>query len=1182
MKKWALRKEFYMEIRRSLGRFLSIFLIVAIGVSFFSGIRASEPDMRLSGDRYFDEKNLMDIRVVSTLGLSKNDVKALQTVDGIEKVEPGYSVDALCKRKDSQVAMHIMSILPSLNELAVEDGRLPKKDNECVVDADFLPESGYKIGDQIRFTSGTKNSIKDTLVTDTFTIVGTVSSPSYISFGRGSTTIGTGSIAGFVSVLEDAFDMDVYTEVYAVVDGAKELTAFTEDYTNRVDEVIANVEKIKKEREVARREEIVDEADAKLEEGRMELEEAKTEATENLEDAKKKLDDGWKQFSDGRTKIKSSYDTIAKSEEELRSGQRALDANRAAVTEKEALLQEKQEELKEGQAELDKQKQVLEEHRQKLNQAQAQLDAKKLPLTTTQGLIDQGWIWLNGREEDNVVRKAEVARLEEEIKAFKTEVERLRESYLEIQFGNDPDKETKLQELKNQIDEKNTQIASLHAKKVAQETQIKMNDDAIQNRSHMENLLNLAQTEIDKGWEKVKPYEEQLQAGWQEFSAGEQKIQEAQAQIDSGRQQIVDGQTQITAGKAQMDAAQAQITDGWTQVKDGKEQLKKAEGELLTNEKVLNDAQAEYNKAKDEADQKIADAEKELKDAENEIKKIENAKWYIYDRDDLDDYSGYGENADRMRAIGKVFPVLFFLVAALISLTTMTRMVEEQRTQIGTLKALGYDRMSIAGKYLGYAFLATVLGCVVGVLFGEKVFPFIILYAYGIMYENMNVFVIPYNLQYALMASGAAVACTLFATIFSCNKELKEQAAELMRPPTPKQGKRVLLERVTFLWNHLSFTWKSTIRNLVRYKKRFFMTIFGIGGCMALLLVGFGLKDSIFNIGMLQFHELQTFDGNVILNPEATEKEQQQAIQKLEQDDRVDQTAISYMKQVEIRGQENWKNVFLNVAENPREFEEFTVFRDRMTKETYDLKDGVILTEKMAKELAVEPGDTIYIKDEIHGEIPYQVSAVCENYLQHYLYMNEAWYEEGYGEKPEYNSVYYRVKEGQENQIQKIGEEVLKEDGALSVSYTQGFEDRLDDMLGSLNIVIVVLVISAGMLAFVVLYNLNNINITERKRELATLKVLGFYPMEVAEYVYRENIILTFLGGFVGILLGKILHRFIIVTVEIESTMFGRNIDFESFIYGFLITVGFSALVNAVMYFKLKKIDMVESLKSVE
>lgn len=1023
--KKALRKDFYREIRGSLGRFLSIFFIVAIGVAFFSGIRSTEPDMLYSGDAYFDEKNLMDIQVVSTLGLTDSDKEALEAVDGIGQVEAGYSVDAMCLAQDSQQVVHIMSILPTMNAVTVESGRLPEQADECVVDADFIGTSGYKIGDTITFTSGTADPITDTLVTDTFTIVGTVSSPCYIAFSRGSATIGTGSVKAFISVPAESFAMEVYTELYASVEGAMEQTAFTDGYEDLVGKVMDNVEDIREARQTARRQELIDDANEELDKAKQELEDGKREAEEKLADALNQINDGRTQLENAKAQISSSRAELEDAKAKLVSGQEELDQNVANVNEQIQVLNEK-------------------------------------------------------------------------------------------------------------IDE-----------------------------------LNVAKEQ----------YQMLLSSG----IADDATLQSMEAQITEGEAQIREASRQIEAARAQFEAAQEQINSGWTQITQGESQLAAAEAEISEKEQELADAQAEYDKAKADAEDEIADAEKEIRDAEDEISKIENAKWYIRDRDDLIDYTGYGENADRMRAIGKVFPVLFFLVAALISLTTMTRMVEEQRIQIGTLKALGYSKPSIAGKYLGYACLATVTGSVFGVLFGEKVFPYIIIYAYGIMYRHMHIILTPYNLYYGLMASAAALACTMLATYFSCGRELKEQAAELMRPPAPKIGKRIFLERIPVIWRHLNFSWKASIRNLVRYKKRLFMTIFGIGGCMALLLVGFGLRDSIFDIGVLQYSELQLYEGNLILNEDASEEEKADACEKLQEDSRVRQTSATLLQQITVSSGETKKDIYLNVPKEVDTFPEFIVLRDRVTKNQYYLEDdGAVLTEKMAKMLDVKAGDTIYIEDSIRGEIAVKVKEICENYMYHYLYMTPAYYEELFGREPEYNAVYFGMEEGMTEEAEAVGESVLQEEGALSVSYTIDFEDQLNDMLGSLNIVIVVLVISAGLLAFVVLYNLNNINITERKRELATLKVLGFYPGEVASYVYRENVILTILGAVVGIALGKFLHGFIIVTVEIDTAMFGRNINFISFVYGFLITVAFSAMVNGVMYFKLKKIDMVESLKSVE
>lgn len=1188
-----------MEIRRSLGRFLSIFFIVAIGVAFFSGIRASEPDMRYSGDAYFDEKNLMDIQVMSTLGLTEDDRKALEQVDGIQKVEAGYSTDVLCTGTDSQAVLHMMSILPTMNTLTLEEGRLPQRADECVVDADllakdgFLTHNGYQIGDKIKLTSGTDDPVTDTLAGDTFTIVGSVSSPKFISFGRGNTTIGTGSVSGFAAVLPESFQMDVYTEIYATVDGAKELTAFTDAYTEQVDQVIQDLEAVKKERQNARYEEIMTEAEEKIADGKQELADAKTEAETELADAKQKIDDGWQQLNDGKTQLTDSYAELEDSKEKLTAGEKEVAENEKLLSEKTEELQKQQDTLNEkqreldgkwseldgSQSELDAQKAIVEQNRlvldqnqQKLNGNQAVLDEQKAKLDAQRTQLDQNQNLLNEQ-------KAQLGQNESQLMEWKAQYEALLESGMAD--------EAVLQEMAAKIAEGEAALAAGKEQMAAGQAQLdegkKQLDDAQAQLAAGQAQLNAGQEELNAGYAQLAEAQAQLDAGQAQIDSGRTQLTEGQAQLDAGRSALESGKSQLTDAQTQLALAKQEIADGWSQLAEGEKKLANAQTELAENEQKLQDAQKEYEDGKAEADEKIADAQAELTDAEEAIEELEPAKWYINSRDDLTDYTGYGENADRMRAIGKVFPVLFFLVAALISLTTMTRMVEEQRTQIGTLKALGYERHSIAAKYLGYACLATVTGSIVGILFGEKVFPYIIITAYGIMYPYMHSVVVPYNVEYALLASLAALACTLFATIFSCYRELREQAAQLMRPPTPKNGKRVLLERMTWLWSRLSFTWKATIRNLVRYKKRFFMTVFGISGCMALLLVGFGLKDSIFDIGKIQYHELSLYNGNVVLNEEASEEEQDQAVRKLDQDPRVHATAENLLKQVTISNGKEEKDVFLNVPKDADSFSEFIVNRDRVTKEQYTLDDsGVILTEKAAKVLEVQAGDTIYIEDEEKGEIPYKISAVCENYMMHYLYMTTNAYEEGFKEAPDYNSVYYIMKDGKVGETEAVGGSVIEEDGALSVSYTTNVEEQLDDMLGSLNIVIVVLVISAGMLAFVVLYNLNNINITERRRELATLKVLGFYPMEVAEYVYRENVILTVIGALAGILLGKILHRFIIVTVEIDTAMFGRNIDFSSFLYGFLITVGFSILVNLVMYFKLKKIDMIESLKSVE
>jgi len=1196
MKKKALRKDFYMEIRKSMGRFLSIFFIVAIGCAFFAGIRSSEPDMRYSGDAYFDRKNLMDLQVISTMGLTDEDVEAIEKLDGIEKAEAGYSVDALCTEGDNQIVMHVMSLLPSMNQVQVENGRLPEKSDECVVDADFLSKSTLKIGDRVTLSSGTDKPVTDSLKEDTFTIVGSVSSPCYIGFQRGSTTIGSGNISAFLCVPEESFCMEVYTEIYAQVKGAEKLTAFTDQYDQRIDSVMKEVEAIKEEREKARYDEIVTEASEKLADAEKEitdaeaeLEQGKAEAQEKLTAAREKLENAQKELEQAKKELASSQAKIASSKEELEQAQKELNESSGKIAAGEKELNEKSialATLKEQKDTLQGQLAALEQQKEELSGQKTTLEAQKRTLQEgqknlldTQAVLQQQISRLKAEKED---LNAEGIRLSEEKETLQKEYEELKSQY---EASGDTEILKQVEAKKAQLDEVNAKIAENSAKieqnKTLLETVESQMDPLEEKLVQMKNGLEQTETALEKisaGLSEIEAGQEQMQTGLTQMesyiSSGEFQLQAAREQLESGKNQILSGQRQIEDAKKRIADGEEQIQAGIKQIQDGETGL--ADGWI-----EYQDGEANAEIADGEA--QIADAKVQLADAKKEIEQIEKPTWYIYDRSHLPEYSGYGDNADRMKAIGEVFPLIFFLVAALISLTTMTRMVEEERTLIGTLKALGYSKKSIAAKYLGYAVLATLTGGIFGVMIGEKILPYIIITAYKIMYRHLPDVEIPYNLYYGVLACVAALLCTVAATIFSCMKELKEQAAELMRPPAPKQGKRVFLEYIPFLWKRLNFTWKSTVRNLMRYKKRFFMTIFGIGGCMGLMLVGFGLKDSISSIVPLQYEDIQLYDGNVILQSDVTMQEKQEVYEALEKNSQVVATAEDLLQKITIEHDGVSKEVYLNVPENVEKFSDFVVLQDRTTKEKYQLTDkGAVLTEKMAKELGVSAGDTVTIKEENEKERTVKISQICENYMSHYLYMTPAVYKAAYGKEPEYNSIYYRTEGRTTKEAESVGEAALKLDGALSVSYTTELRQQVDDMLQSLDIVIVVLIISAGMLAFVVLYNLNNINITERKRELATLKVLGFYDKEVTEYVYRENILLTLIGSVFGMLLGKILHRFIIVTVEIDSVMFGRNINTISFVYAFLLTVVFSLFVNGVMYFKLKKINMVESLKSVE
>ena len=1215
MKKNVLRKDFIIEIKKTMGRFVSIFFIVALGVAFYSGIRASEPSMRFTADQYFDDSKLMDLKVMGTMGLTKADIKAIGKVSGIEAVEGGYSKDVLCPVGDNEKVVHMLSMQKNFNQVSLVEGRLPEKAGECLVDEDFLSYTDLKVGDTVTFHSGDGEALTDSLVTDTYKIVGIGNSPLYISFGRGSSTIGTGEISGFVVMDKASFDMDVYTEAYVKVSGAEEKTAFTDEYNNLSDAAKEAVSAIEEERCAVRKQEIVDEANEKLadsektvneksqelEDAKKELESGKSKAAEELEKAKQQLTDGEAELADAKQQIADGETQLADAKAQLNDKQAQLDSVEAQYESGKTQLDQKEQELADAE-------QVYLSNYSKympiITAGKEQIPAGKSQIADGKKRLDEGLAPLNqlkdglaGIEDEISQCDSEIAELQKQINDGDTlyqeytkisEPDRTPEQrvYLESWSGVRQGLEAKLagiQEQKAQLEDKKKGLL------------VQMNQAGFATEADLEAQI----TSLTKQKADLDAKEKALLQQEQTLAAQEEEL------LSAGRQ-ITDGKSQIAAARSQLDSTKSQITDGkaqilsaWALLNEKEDTLNASKAQLASGEQELADGRSEYEQAAKEAEEqitdgqeKITDGEKQLTDARQkiadakaEIKKIENPKWYVQTREDaLTEYQGYGDNADRMRSIGKVFPVLFFLVAALISLTTMTRMVEEQRVQIGTMKALGYGKAAIAGKYIGYALIATLGGSIFGVLAGEKILPFIIIYAYMILYKHLPAILVPYHMSYALQASGIAVACTLIATIASCYKELAAEPAELMRPAAPKQGKRILLERIGIIWKHLNFTWKSTVRNLIRYKKRFFMTIFGIGGCMALMVVGFGLKDCIYEIVSLQYEKVQFYDAATYMSDDISEENRQQLHDYLDQNADIKETIEARMQKTDVKSASGKKTLYLMVPSDNEKIEDFLSFHSRTNKdEVYSLKkDEVILTEKMASLLNVKVGDELTIEDEDRGDQTVTVGAICENYMSHYLYLSPEKYEELYGVPAEYNTIIYSVKDGKDDQIEKIGTKLLSMDGVLNVSYTSSIEGRLDDMLRSLNLVIVVLIVSAGMLAFVVLYNLNNINITERQRELATLKVLGFYDGEVASYVYRENILLTIIGSVVGMVLGNLLHRYIILTVEVEEAMFGRQIHWQSYLYSFLFTVAFSLFVNWVMFYKLKKIDMVESLKSVE
>ena len=1085
MKKNALRKDFLMEIRKSMGRFLSICLIVALGVIILVGLQATQPNMILSGDTYADQNKLMDIKIVSTLGLTEGDIDVIERLPAIEGVEGSYSADVLCAVGDNMDVVHLMSVTENLNTITVSEGRLPKTDCECFVDQDFLEKSGYRIGDIITFESGTENDLEDTLKKSSFKIVGSGNSPLYFSFLRGGTTIGNGSVSGYAFVEPEAFSMDVYTEIYAVVEDAKEELAFTDEYDELINEAIEQIEMIQNVRCEVRRDELAEMAQLEIDNARKELNSKKEEAE--------------KEIAENESLLDASELELSLGEIQLQSGKVGIESGKAQLETAKALIESGKAQIESGKAELESAKKELEAGREELEASREPYD-----------------IIMDSLEE----RKAS---LQAQIEEWQAKAESMEGEDAEI---------------------------------------------ALEMIATLQDSVNTLDAEIT---ELTASVEEQFADGERQLAEAEQMIKDGEAELAAQEKDLLAQEKELLAKEKELLAQERQLSSSQGEIDDGKE--------------AIEEGREELESAKEELETQLADAEAEIEEAEEKIEEIELPVWYIFDRSTIPDYTSFGDNAARIAALSLVFPAMFFLVAALISLTTMTRMVEEQRVQIGTLKALGYSKFSIVKKYLYYALAATLTGGIVGVLVGEKLLPYVIIDAYyNTVYTNIPVILIPYRWGIGLLAIIIAVACTCGAALSACYKELISQPAVLMRPETPKIGKKTLIEKIGFLWRSLNFSWKSSLRNLFRYKKRFFMTLVGIGGCMGLLMVGYGLRDSISSISQIQYDELQLYDCSIYLSDDVEDEDLNEIDSYLKSNKDIQNHMSGLMTSVTTKYEEESLETYLVVISDKEKGEEFFCYRDRKTKEIHTLDDeGVVISEKTAKMLGASVGDTILLTESGMNERKVTIAAITENYVSHWIYMTGNLYEEVYEEEPFYNSVFINVNDDvDDKKLSQIGEEILEFDNILNVQYTKDMVSSVDSMLVALDRVMILLILIAGLLSFVVLYNLNNINITERRRELATLKVLGFYDNEVAMYVYRENIMLTLFGTLMGCALGKFLHYFTIVTVEVDAAMFGREISLNSYLICAAFTVAFSIIVNIIMFFKLRTIDMVESLKSVE
>lgn len=1089
------------EVHHTFPRFLSLLVLSALAVCFLAGLRATAPDMKLSADAYFDQQNLMDLHIASTLGLTQEDVDAIAEEEGVASAQGAYTIDALVPMDNQEMVVKVLSYSGEgdVNQPALVEGRLPEGEDECLVEPLFLELSGLSIGDTVSLDTGERD-YADALSVEEVTIVGTANSPLYIALDRGSSTLGTGSVDAFLILPVESFTMDYYTDAYLLAEGASELETYSDEYEELVDQLAQQLEPLSKERSALR----YDEASQAISDAEDELAQAEEEANQQLTDAeaeitssRQELDDAKKQMEDAKKQLDSGEAQYAAGMEQLESGWQALDA---------ASLE-------------------LEDGKEQYEQGQTAYQAA-LALYQIQAAA----------------------------------VERQLETQAEL-------------EASTQARTQATQAALQAATEAALEDPLSYME--VYNRVYEETYQSVYDTAYAQAYAQAQENSSQ----WQELQTSKAQLDQTKAQLDAAKAQLNQGEIEYRAGVRQLESSQRQLEASREELDQGWEDYETGLQQWEDGEKAYQEGYESYTQSRQEAEDQLKDGRKEVEQAKRDLTLLEDGEWYILDRNTNTGYVSYSMDADRIANLAAVFPLIFFLVAALVSLTTMTRMVEEQRTTIGGLKAMGFSRGSIAIKYVGYGFLSSVIGAVLGLAVGLTLLPWIICTAWSAMYTIGD---IHYSFEAAtsLLAAGAAVGTVTLAALLACFSTLAATPAQLMRPKAPPVGKRIFLERITPLWRKLSFHYKITLRNLFRYQKRFWMTVAGIGGCAALIVTAFGVRGSIMGVMEEQFDVLYHYSAQVGLVDEITPLELEEVEDTLSESGLVDDSLACRVETVTAQSESYTLDCYLQTTPSQEELSRFVELRHRTDDVPVTLPDdGAVITEKMASLLGVEVGDTITLDGE--SRVTITVADITEHYVQHYIYVSDTYYETLFGEAPTANTVLvdFPVEESGAGELES---QLVSLDGVSSLTLLSDTADTFSSSMESVDYAVILIIFCAAALAFVVLMNLTNINITERLRELATLKVLGFYNREVSAYIYRENAILTVFGVLAGMVLGKFLHQWLILTVEVDMVMFDRVLDLSSYLWAAVLTVVFSLAVNLTARRKLRDLDMVEALKSVE
>ncbi len=1185
---------------------MAILSIIALGVGFFSGVRITTPAMVHTVNAFWQEKQLYDYRLISTLGWDSDNVQAFRNMPDVRYAEGSNSIDLLALNHENvEIVLKAYTLPENINQLRLTEGRMPQSGNECLMDASR--PCGLAVGDIIRISEDNEEDTLDTLNYTELKIVGMADSSLYVNFERGTTSIGNGSVEAFVYLLPDALDRDFYSEIYIRFD--HDSVIYSKEYKDAMEQRSGSWEELTQQKADLRYQRITDDARSELQDGKDELEDKRAEGQQELDDAEKELADGKKELDDAEKELDNGRKELDNAEKELTDAKKQIEDNekklddarkeldnaRQQLDDSELQLNDARQQLDDSELQLNDARQQLDDSEQQLNQAKQQLDDSKIQLDSAGQQIADGERQLNDGQTQINSAFAEL-RKNEEILIFSENELNTQEQALNAQLSQipweylTPQQQAQFTYAREQISQGRAQIEAGKQQISSAYQELNIQQEIL-NQKHTE--LEAAKAEYEAGKIQYEAglaqYENslaQFQEGKAQYEDGLKQFEEGQAQYEDGLKQFLDGKVQYENGVKELEDGRQKLADGRKEYEDGLLKLEDARKKYEDGVRKWQDGKKEYENGlheyedgKKEFAEKIADAEAEIADAEQEIADIDQPDTYVLDRNTNISYACFESDSQIVEQVARVFPIFFILVAAMVCITTMNRMVEEQRTQIGTLKALGYSESDIMGKFAFYCGTAAVIGCVLGYAIGTVLFPSVIWMSYELMYIEIPLTYI-FDWKLSSLSLLASLLCSIGTTWIACHVELAETAAGLMRPKAPKAGKRVFLEYFPFLWNRLKFLYKVSIRNMFRYKGRFFMMVLGVGGCTALLLTGFGLKDTVAGFADVQYNDIVTADAEASFKTDIGEtipEELENSLNSLTEE----YMLLNLSSWDILYGDNKVKalNMIIPVSDG-----DFSSYMHLHTTDGEPLSlpgtDEILVSNSVMERFGAELGKTITLRNEDMEELHVKVTGVFENHVYNYIILSQDTLQKQLGRIPTCNGAYMNFPE--ETDEYQISAELSKNEHITTVSLFSEMQERMAKTMGSLDYIVLLVIVCAAGLAFIVLYNLTNINITERIREIATIKVLGFFKNETSAYVLRENIALTAVGIIVGLGLGILLHSFVISQIIVDLVSFKTRILPMSFVYSILLTFLFNIAVNAFMGIKLEKINMAESLKSIE